>query len=61
MILKYIGGLLDEIAVIFFIAVVLHFTGILPFDAVISDFLSLVWSGIDRIIDWLVEKIKNRI
>ena len=61
MILKYIGGFLDEIAVIIVIGFVLHITGILPFDAVISDFLNLVWSGIDGIIDWLVEEIKSRL
>jgi len=61
MIFKYLGKILDEIAVIFVIAVVLHVTGILPFDAVVSDFLSLIWGGIDSILDWLVEQIKERI
>jgi len=61
MIFKYLGKILDEIAVIFVIAVVLHITGILPFDAVIGDFLNLIWGGIDSLLDWLVEQIKQRI
>ena len=61
MIFKYLGKLLDEIAVIFVIAVVLHFTGILPFDVVINDFLKLIWGGIDSLLDWLVQQIKERI
>jgi len=61
MIFKYLGKILDEIAVIFVIAVVLHVTGILPFDAVVSDFFELIWGGIDSILNWLVEQIKQRI